>query len=685
MGCLKAGAVRSLLAGLVLLLGSVPQAFGQAGSPGEVPLQRIIRGNYERVYFEEDVTRIAVGDSKILSLELLNTREALVLGKEVGRTNVVIWTASQRVQRRSFSVEEDLSVLKEALHDLDPKISLEMAPDRDAIVLRGTVATAAVLDQAVRVASDYLNATGRRRRGSRASLSRYEEALVGYVRALSQALSSQESQGEAGAPSGDEAVPSTGETAVPLTSSRVINLLRVREVPESLDRRLLRVIQPLAGGGVTIRRLQTSDVPDDRSDVFVLEGKVADQVTLVRLLTLAAQMVRGPGRGDNSEDTIQVIAEEGGGIFEGGGQNRQSRSRGNSGGAGGFQGGGNSSGLIPADLETNVARARALSVAGGRLLSFIEVSDLPLVRVQVGFYEIQRSELLRVSTDWAAFLASFDQPALLEAGLAPAFQGAPATVGSFETTDIQNVLSSISGSLGNQFQLVDSGFAVDAAFALLETRGLARRLSAPSLTVLSGEEARLSIGGEVPIQELFASAVDGEDAPGVFTSVRFRSFGISLEMRPRVDEQDRITLELAPVVSQPDQVLTSLLRETTGEDQVTTAFQSRSLLTSSRLLDGQTLMLGGLTSRGDSRDVSQTPILGDIPVLGWLFRGMTDSEDDRELVIIVNPTIVREPIPDLAIWEFPHPLELLESRTRERKRDRDEEEREERRRRRKQP
>ena len=72
-------------------------------------------------------------------------------------------------------------------------------------------------------------------------------------------------------------------------------------------------------------------------------------------------------------------------------------------------------------------------------------------------------------------------------------------------------------------------------------------------------------------------------------------------------------------------------------------------------------MLGGLISRGDSRDISQPPVIGDIPVLGWAFRSFGETDDDRELVILVSPTIVREPRPEVALWKFSGKRELLRS------------------------
>ena len=652
----KSSTAGSLVIGLALFVAlSIPtQVRAQEQNQGVV--RPLIRGNYERVFFPEDVTRFAVGAKELLSFELLNTREALVLGKGIGRTNVVVWYSSGQLADYRFSIEEDLSVLREALRDLDPRITAGMASNRAAIVLRGIVPNAVVMERAVRVAQDYLGSRSRRaRRGGRHARWTAPDELAESLRVMADAIETTEP------PEGESGAVESPPTPSPMASGAVINLLRVEKPPATTEEKIIRAIEPFAGAEVAVRRVLIGAVPDDDRDVFVLEGEVANQVALVRVLSVAARMITGRSlRGRRGDNLIRVLAEEGGGLFEGGGQSGQSRrNRQNAGGGGGSIG--RNAAFLQSDIETNIARAKALEVADGRILSFIEVSDLPLVRVNVRFYEVNRTAILNYSSDWAAFVSDFDQSALSAAGVAPAFQTTPARVGTSGGMDVQDVLSSIGGNLGNQFQLVDDHFAVDAAFSMLEAKGLARRLSAPSLTVLSGEQARLSIGGEIPIQEIFSPAFSGDDSPGVFGSVRFRSFGIALNMRPQIDERDMITLELAPTVSQPDQQLTSVLVDATGAEQPTTAFESRSMMTSSRLRDGQTLMLGGLVSRGDARDISQPPVIGDIPLLGWFFRSFGETDDDRELVIVVNPTIVREPIPEIGLWSFAKPIELLES------------------------
>ena len=171
-----------------------------------------------------------------------------------------------------------------------------------------------------------------------------------------------------------------------------------------------------------------------------------------------------------------------------------------------------------------------------------------------------------------------------------------ARVGGGGNTAVQNVLAFLGGSASNELQLVSGHFAIDSVLSYLERVGIARSLSTPSLTVLSGEQATFQVGGEVPVPEAFVAFGGGTTtatgvAPGVFNSVTFVSFGIQLSIRPMVGDDDTITLDVQPQVVQPNTELTSSIRQSTGTNPATTAFLTRSLRTSARLQDGLHVVL----------------------------------------------------------------------------------------------
>jgi Flp pilus assembly secretin CpaC len=301
-------------------------------------------------------------------------------------------------------------------------------------------------------------------------------------------------------------------------------------------------------------------------------------------------------------------------------------------------------------VHRNVGRARGLSAANGRLLSFIDVGDLPQVRVNARLYEIQRTRLLDYSPQVRAFTSSRGQPVLdPPRGLRITRpDGTPGFVG--ESGDqIVSALSFLAGLFTSQTTLVVGQFALDALLSVLESEGIARQLSAPSLTVLSGEVAEFSVGGEIPIVESFLSpavATTGTAAQssaavgtgGVFNTVTFKPFGVSLGVRPLVGEDDAITID---VVALP-----------------TTAFESRSLRTTTQLRDGQAILIGGLVTRDLRRTDGAAPILSSVPLLRYFFKSFRDQDDQTELVVVVSPAIVRTPVGDAPLWAFPATTEL---------------------------
>ena len=146
-----------------------------------------------------------------------------------------------------------------------------------------------------------------------------------------------------------------------------------------------------------------------------------------------------------------------------------------------------------------------------------------------------------------------------------------------------------------------------------------------------------------------------------FSSVEFVPFGVQLQVRPLVGDDDTITLDVQPLVVTPDSVLTDAIRQSTGTAVPTTAFSTRAMRTSSRLLDGQSLVIAGLTSNNTSTNTASTPGLRDTPILGRLFQSFNRNDQSTDLIIVVNPVVLRTPVPDTAMWAFPDRDELIKS------------------------
>jgi pilus assembly protein CpaC len=621
------------------------------------PLIVVITSQYRRLPFVQDIQRIAVADPEILSAELITSRELLVLGRQTGHTTVIVWFANGLSREFRFAVQRDLSVLERALKRVHPSIEVESAPDRDALVLTGLVPDINASLTAEAVARNYLDA-GSGDRGVPAPLLAAPPPDV--------------AGGAPGAPAAGQNPPA-GQVPVPAPaaasqlqgavqpSGTVINLIQLDTLPPLPEEKLLDAIRLIGGQDVTVRRVLHGNVRDDASDTLVLEGRVPNQIALVRILVLAAQLFAGQ---TISAADVRVLADEGGALAD------QARTQAQTtqqlgGGATSSLFGGARGNQLTNQIRTNLGRAKAIEAAGGRILSFIEVSDLPQVRVDIRLVEVNRTKLRTFNPNTVAIVSDFRQPSLNPAQSAVAVQGDQAArVGSFGAA-IQNVLSFLNGGLLNQLQYAGGNAAIDSALSLLEREGIAQSLSSPSLTVLSGEMAQVQVGGEVPVPTAFAPAFGAVAAgaatatPGVFSSVEFVPFGVQLQIRPLVGDDDTITLDVQPLVVTPDAILTDTIRQTTGAAVATTAFQTRALRTSSRLQDGQALLIGGLLSLNTSTNTASTPGVRDTPILGWLFQSFNRNDQDTELIVVVNPVILRAPVPDVALWTFPSRDELL--------------------------
>lgn len=165
----------------------------------------------------------------------------------------------------------------------------------------------------------------------------------------------------------------------------------------------------------------------------------------------------------------------------------------------------------------------------------------------------------------------------------------------------------------------------------LETQGLLTTLAEPTLTTTSGKPASFLAGGEFPIP------VKGSDGA---ISIEFKPFGVSLAFTPTVMSRDRISLDVAPEVS-------SISFDNPIEvDGITNPIiLTRKAQSTIELGSGDTFMLAGLLKSDGSNSVSKFPGLGDLPVLGALFRSNNFQNNQTELVILVTPYLVK-PISD---------------------------------------
>ncbi len=195
--------------------------------------------------------------------------------------------------------------------------------------------------------------------------------------------------------------------------------------------------------------------------------------------------------------------------------------------------------------------------------------------------------------------------------------------------------------------------AVDLEFALnvLKTQVEAKLLANPRILVLDNETARFDIVREVPYREIWQVA---REDPITYTD--FKNVGVQLEVTPHVTRDGKLRLHVKPEFG----VLVS--QDPNGVPTIDT----RRADTKALIRDGQTIAIGGLRKKQTSKDVSKVPVLGDIPLLGGLFRSTSEIEENNELVVFITTKIINQPemlaTQPTDVIETPNLLKLDEDR-----------------------
>jgi general secretion pathway protein D len=157
-------------------------------------------------------------------------------------------------------------------------------------------------------------------------------------------------------------------------------------------------------------------------------------------------------------------------------------------------------------------------------------------------------------------------------------------------------------------------------------------LSAPTLMVLDNETARLQVGDEVPVvTRTSTSTVD--DAAPIVNTVEFRDTGVILNITPRVNASGLVILDVEQEVSE--------VTETTSSGIDSPTIQQRKMESTIAVQNGETIVLGGLIRDRLEEGTTAVPVLGDIPILGNLFKSTDNSSSRTELLVLIKPQVVR--------------------------------------------
>ena len=275
------------------------------------------------------------------------------------------------------------------------------------------------------------------------------------------------------------------------------------------------------------------------------------------------------------------------------------------------------SGVVADAGKADKVRALAASIAGevkgSQVINRMTVATPNQVNLQVRIAEVQVNKLNDIGVNWRKMgsnlsFATFN----------------PVTIGS----EIANNLV-----VGHP-----TGTGVIATIDALEQEGFVTSLAEPNLTAMSGQTASFTAGGQFPVPITGSAATTG----GVPTiTVEYKTFGVSLSFTPTIIDANHLNLRVRPEISELTTVGEVSVPLTSTQVVTIPALTLRTAETSVELGSGESFALAGLRMHTSQQLVSKVPWIGDIPVLGALFRSDRFQRGETDLVIIVTPYLVR--------------------------------------------
>jgi len=289
------------------------------------------------------------------------------------------------------------------------------------------------------------------------------------------------------------------------------------------------------------------------------------------------------------------------------------------------------SGHVASSLEAEELRrlASRFVTEEGELIYRLNVTGPNQINLRVRVTEIQREVMKEFGINWDILGTSRDVALGIATGNPIVAGGAlgiadPALrAGSFATRQSfgQTMTNSLFGSASK------GGLDLNAMIDALEDEGLITVLAEPNLTAVSGETASFLAGGEFPV-------LVPQDENTI--TVEFKKFGVSLAFTPTILDNSRISLRVRPEVSQLSDNGAVILNNISIP-----ALTTRRAETTVELGSGQTFAIAGLMQNNVQNSVSKFPGLGDLPIIGSLFRSTSFQRNETELAIIVTPYLVR--------------------------------------------
>lgn len=280
------------------------------------------------------------------------------------------------------------------------------------------------------------------------------------------------------------------------------------------------------------------------------------------------------------------------------------------------------------DAENVRLLAQKLAGADHEVINRLEIRSPIQVNLRVRIAEVSRDVSKQLGFNWqGGIFGGIGSIGIQNAAsvFAPAFAPGP---GGFPPGQQQFITGN--NGTGSYFGSLKSGKVdINGVVDALETEGFLKVLAEPNLTALSGKTASFLAGGEFPVPV-------PQGGTSLAVTIMYKQYGVALAFTPTVMSDSKITLKVAPEVSQ----LTNTGSVTLNGFNIP-ALTTRRAETTIELGSGQSFAIAGLLQNSTSHDLNKLPGLGDLPILGSLFRSTKFQRHETELLIIVTPYIVR--------------------------------------------
>lgn len=250
-------------------------------------------------------------------------------------------------------------------------------------------------------------------------------------------------------------------------------------------------------------------------------------------------------------------------------------------------------------------RAEKVAAVYGKVLNLLEMRNPIQIKIETKIIEIDRQKTKELGLKWGNY---------------PSYSAGEFSLGQS--------YSNPNGG-GKPFGKFGGYSAINAQLSALIQNGSAKVLSQPHMITLSGDKAAIMVGGQIPIPV---------SLQGNQVGIEWKDYGIKLEIAPEVDTNGLINSKVKAEVSALD--WNSPHQIQLGPNMYIPPIKMRKAETAIAIGSGQTMVIGGLISNEITKDIYKVPLLGDLPILGGLFKSTSFNNSETELLVFITPTVV---------------------------------------------